>query len=69
MPLVAGGDREEVITYKFKIMLRCTIFKDFMSIASASTMAMTQDPQSRDQPHQPQAETSYARLTHPFPFA
>jgi hypothetical protein len=34
VPLVAGGDREEVIAYKVKIMLRRTIFKNFMSIAT-----------------------------------
>jgi hypothetical protein len=49
VPLVAAADREEVIGYKFKIMLRCTIFKDFVNIASASTLAKTQDRQSRDQ--------------------
>jgi hypothetical protein len=49
VPLAAAADREEVIGYKFKIMLRCTIFKDFVNFASASTMAKTQDRQSRDQ--------------------
>lgn len=68
--LVAAADREEVIGCKFKIVLRCTIFKDFVNIASASTMAMTQDRQSRDQPRRAASgETSYARLTHLFPFA
>jgi hypothetical protein len=42
VPLVAAADREEVIGYANSIMLHCTIFKNFMNIASASTKAMMQ---------------------------
>jgi hypothetical protein len=30
VPLVAADDREEVIAYKRNVMLRCTIFKNFI---------------------------------------
>ena len=34
MPLVGAADREEVIGYESSVMLHCTIFKTFISIAT-----------------------------------
>jgi hypothetical protein len=34
VPLVAAADREEVIGYENSVMLRCTIFKTFISMAT-----------------------------------
>lgn len=43
VPLVAAADREEVIGYENSVMLRCTIFKNFKNITSASTKALVQN--------------------------
>jgi hypothetical protein len=66
VPLVAAADREEVIGYENSVMLRCTIFKNFMQIVRID-QAMIQKCKCRNSPtgaslrrkrHTPQIDSS-----------